>query len=127
MRQAPVGVGLSEHHGGYSEYLLVPLERYLVKLDRLTPKEAAPLTDAALTPYRAIRKALPLLEADHHVLLIGVGGLGQDGLKLPRLLTGCPIICCRRFRRQTEAGPRTRAQTLPSMPVRPILPLKLGS
>jgi len=90
--ERPQWVGLSEHDGGYAEYLLVPHERYLVKLDRLTPKEAAPLTDAALTPYRAIRKALPFLEADHYVLLIGVGGLGQYGLNLLRLLTGCRII-----------------------------------
>jgi propanol-preferring alcohol dehydrogenase len=88
----PQWVGLSEHDGGYADYLLVPHERYLVRLERLKPEEAAPLTDAALTPYRAIRKALPFLEADHHVLLIGVGGLGQYGLKLLRLLTGCPII-----------------------------------
>jgi propanol-preferring alcohol dehydrogenase len=90
--EKPQWAGLSEHDGGYAEYLLVPQERYLVKLHRLKPEEAAPLTDAALTPYRAIRKALPFLEADHHVLLIGVGGLGQYGLKLLRLLSGCPII-----------------------------------
>ena len=90
--ERPQWVGLSEHDGGYAEYLLVPHERYLVKLERLKPVEAAPLTDAALTPYRAIRKAQPFFEADHHVLLIGVGGLGQYGLKLLRLLTGSPII-----------------------------------
>ena len=88
----PQWAGLSEHDGGYAEYLLVPHERYLVKLLRLKPEEAAPLTDAALTPYRAIRKALPFLEADHHALVVGVGGLGQYGLKLLRLLSGCPII-----------------------------------
>jgi propanol-preferring alcohol dehydrogenase len=90
--QTPQWVGLSDRDGGYAEYLLVPHERYLVALRRLTPDEAAPLTDAALTPYRAIRKALPFLEADHHVLVIGVGGLGQYGMKLLRLMTGCPII-----------------------------------
>lgn len=90
--ERPQWVGLSDNDGGYAEYLLVPHERYLVKLDRLKPEEAAPLTDAALTPYRAIRKALPFLEPDHHVLLIGAGGLGQYGLKLLRLLSGCPII-----------------------------------
>jgi propanol-preferring alcohol dehydrogenase len=90
--EKPQWAGLSDHDGGYAEYLLVPQERYLVKLHRMKPEEAAPLTDAALTPYRAIRKALPFLDADHHVLLIGVGGLGQYGLKLLRLLSGCPII-----------------------------------
>jgi propanol-preferring alcohol dehydrogenase len=88
----PKWAGLSEHDGGYAEYLLVPHERHLVKLRRLAPRDAAPLTDAALTPYRAIKKALPVLAPDHHVLVIGIGGLGQFGLKLLRLLTGCPLI-----------------------------------
>lgn len=89
---APAWPGLSMHDGGYAEYLLVPHERYLVPLTTLKPTDAAPLTDAALTPYRAIRKALPFLEPDHHVLLIGLGGLGQYGLKLVHLLSGCPAI-----------------------------------
>lgn len=90
--EAPQWAGLSDRDGGYAEYLLVPNERYLVPLARLDPVEAAPLTDAALTPYRAIRKALPMLEPDHYALVIGLGGLGQYGLKLLRLLTGCPVI-----------------------------------
>lgn len=90
--ETPQWVGLSQQDGGYAEYLLVPHERYLMKLHGLRPREAAPLTDAALTPYRAIMKARPFLEPDHHVLVIGLGGLGQYGLKLLRLLTGCPIV-----------------------------------
>ena len=89
---APEWAGLSMHDGGYAEYLLVPHERYLVKLFGLTTAVAAPLTDAALTPYRAIRKALPFLQADHPVLLIGVGGLGQYGMKMLNLLAASPII-----------------------------------
>lgn len=90
--EAPEAAGLSMRDGGYAEYLLVPHERYLVKLATLAPADAAPLTDAALTPYRAIKRALPMLEPDHHALVIGVGGLGQYGLKLLRLLTGSPVI-----------------------------------
>jgi propanol-preferring alcohol dehydrogenase len=90
--ETPAWAGLSVHDGGYAEYLLVPQERYLVPLSSLKPSDAAPLTDAALTPYRAIRKALPFLEPDHHALLIGLGGLGQYGLKLLQLLSGCPVI-----------------------------------
>ena len=78
--------------GGYAEYLLVPHERYLVKLARVRAIDAAPLTDAALTPYRAIKKALPLLDPDHFALVIGLGGLGQYGLRLLGLLAGCPVI-----------------------------------
>jgi propanol-preferring alcohol dehydrogenase len=90
--EAPQWAGLSMHDGGYAEYLLVPHERYLVKLTTITPTEAAPLTDAALTPYRAIKKALPFLDPDHYALVIGLGGLGQYGLKLLKILAGCPVI-----------------------------------
>lgn len=89
---APVWAGLSKYDGGYAEYLMVPHERFLVPLTTLTPRDAAPLTDAALTPYRAIRKALPFLEPDYFALLIGLGGLGQYGLKLLRLLSAAPVI-----------------------------------
>ena len=90
--ETPQWAGLSNYDGGYAEYLLVPHERYLVTLSKLNPAEAAPLTDAALTPYRAIKKALAVLQPDHYVLLIGLGGLGQYGLKLLRLLAACPVI-----------------------------------
>lgn len=89
---APEWAGLSERDGGYAEYLLVPHEKYLVKLSKLSPQEAAPLTDAALTPYRAIKKAMAFLEPDKSVLVIGAGGLGQYGIELLRLLSGCPVI-----------------------------------
>lgn len=92
MCATPEWVGLSNHDGGYAEYLLVPSERYLVPLRSLEPKVAAVFTDAALTPYRAIKRASAFLQPDHPVLVIGVGGLGQFGIKLIRLLSGAPII-----------------------------------
>lgn len=85
-------VGLSDFDGGYAEYLLVPEERYLVKLSRIAPRDAAPLTDAALTPYRAIKRALPAMTADYPALVIGAGGLGQFGIELIRLMTACEVI-----------------------------------
>jgi propanol-preferring alcohol dehydrogenase len=85
-------VGLSEHEGGYAEYLLVPHERYLVPLRTLEPKVAAPLTDAALTPYRAVTRALSAVPPDYPVLVIGCGALGQFGVKILRLLSGAEII-----------------------------------
>jgi propanol-preferring alcohol dehydrogenase len=90
--ETPAWAGLSTNDGGYAEYLLVPHERYLVPLSSLAPAQAAPLTDAALTPYRAIRKTLPFLDPDSDVLVVGLGGLGQYGLALLRLLSGCPLI-----------------------------------
>jgi alcohol dehydrogenase, propanol-preferring len=52
--------GLSSFDGGFSEYILVPSYGFLIKVDkkyRLKPEELAPLTDAGLTPYRAIKKS----------------------------------------------------------------------
>ena len=44
--------------GGMAEYMLVPDARLLVPLGELDPRDAAPLSDAALTPYHAIKLAL---------------------------------------------------------------------
>jgi propanol-preferring alcohol dehydrogenase len=78
--------------GGYAEYLLVPRERYLIKLDKLEPKVAAPYTDAALTPYHAIYRALDVLTPDRAALVIGTGGLGQFAVKILRLICGAEVI-----------------------------------
>jgi propanol-preferring alcohol dehydrogenase len=88
----PQWAGLSRWNGGYAEDLLVPRERYLVKLETIDPKRAAPLADAALTPYRAVRRARRYLEPDYMTLVIGLGGLGQYGVKFLRMLSGSPII-----------------------------------
>ena len=90
--RAPRWSGVSDLDGGYAEYLLVPFERYLVPLRTLDPKEAAVYADAALTPYRAVKRALPFITPDVPVLVIGIGGLGQFGVKLLRELTGSEII-----------------------------------
>src|ERR687888_56518 len=47
--------------GGMAEYMLVPDPRLLVALGDLDPRDAAPLSDAALTPYHALKLALPKL------------------------------------------------------------------
>ena len=78
--------------GGYAEYQLVPATRHLVPIDGLDPAEFAPLTDAALTPYRAVRKAVAHLVPGTTAVVIGVGGLGQFGVQLLRALTPTHIV-----------------------------------
>ena len=70
--------------GGYAEYVLVPDARYLVAIRELHPDHAAPLADAGVTPFRAVRRAAPWLSEGARVLLIGLGGLGQFGLQYLR-------------------------------------------
>ena len=83
------GLGLD---GGMAEYMLVPFARLLVPLGDLSPAKAAPLSDAALTPYHAIRRALPHLNAGSTVVVIGVGGLGHMAIQLLRVLAPVRIV-----------------------------------
>jgi propanol-preferring alcohol dehydrogenase len=79
-----VGIGQT---GGYAEYLKVPTFRYLLSAKGLDLVEAAVLTDAGLTPYRAMKKLLPTLYPGSTVAIIGCGGLGQFGVQYSKLLT----------------------------------------
>ena len=54
------GVGCD---GGLADYMLVPAVRYLVAIGDLDAGHAAPLTDAALTPYHAIKRCAHQLHA----------------------------------------------------------------
>jgi propanol-preferring alcohol dehydrogenase len=84
------GLGL---HGGMADYLVVPHQRHLVPLpDGLDPVVAAPLTDAGLTPYHAIRRSWPKLTPDATCVLIGVGGLGHVGVQIARATTAAQVI-----------------------------------
>jgi len=81
--------GLSDYDGGFSEYVFVPSYRFLVKpgkKGRLNPEELAPLTDAGLTPYRAIKKVKHLLGPGSTIAVVGIGGLGAYGVQYARLL-----------------------------------------
>jgi propanol-preferring alcohol dehydrogenase len=72
--------------------MLVPAARLLVPLGDLSPTKAAPLSDAALTPYHAIKRALPQINAESTVVVMGVGGLGHMAIQLLRVLTPVRII-----------------------------------
>lgn len=72
--------------GGYAGAMLVPHPRHLVALHKLDPVRAAPLADAGVTPYRAVRRAEPWLRAGARVLVIGCGALGQFALQFLRAL-----------------------------------------
>jgi propanol-preferring alcohol dehydrogenase len=78
--------------GGYAQLLRVPAARHLVRLGDLDPVLAAPLTDAGLTPYRAVKKALARLVGGSVVLVVGVGGLGHLGVQLLRHLSAATIV-----------------------------------
>jgi len=83
-------MGIGED-GGYAEFVRIPSPRYLVPLNKLEPIKAAPLTDAALTAYRAIKKAREGLSPAEFVAIIGIGGLGQYGVQFAAM-SGAKVI-----------------------------------
>lgn len=78
--------------GGMAPYMVVPDPRLLVRLGDLDPVQAAPLTDAGLTPYHAIKRSLPLLGAGATAVVIGAGGLGHMAVQILRAITGAQVI-----------------------------------
>jgi alcohol dehydrogenase, propanol-preferring len=78
--------------GGLAEFLLVPSARYLVPAPGLDPVRAAPLTDAALTPYHAVKLSLPQLHAQSTAVVIGVGGLGHMAVQVLKAITPARIV-----------------------------------
>lgn len=86
-----LGGGLGRD-GGMADFMLVPAAKYLVPLGPLEPVEAAPLTDAGLTPYAAVVRSLDLLTPDANAVVIGVGGLGHMALQILRALTAARIV-----------------------------------
>jgi propanol-preferring alcohol dehydrogenase len=73
--------------GGMAAHMVVPDARYLVPLGDLDPVDAAPLTDAALTPYHAIKRSLPLLVPGSTAVVVGAGGLGHMAIQILHALS----------------------------------------
>lgn len=92
---APGGGGGLGLDGGMAEYMVVrDADRHLVALpDNLPPELAAPLTDAAVTPYHAVKRSLAkLADPRSTVLVIGVGGLGGFGVQMLSALTAATVV-----------------------------------
>jgi propanol-preferring alcohol dehydrogenase len=89
----PGGGGGLGADGGMADYMLVPEARFLFPLpDGLDPVQAAPLTDAALTPYHAVRRSLAKLLPGSTAVVIGVGGLGHLGVQILAALTATRVL-----------------------------------
>src|SRR5690606_28688982 len=85
----PPGLGAP---GAMAEYLLVDSPRHLVPLGELDPVQNVSLTDAGLTPYHAIKNAMPKLGAGSTAVVIGTGGLGHVGIQILRAITGATVV-----------------------------------
>ncbi|HET7344578.1 MAG TPA: NAD(P)-dependent alcohol dehydrogenase [Nitrososphaeraceae archaeon] len=112
----PKWPGLSSwNDGGYSQYILVPSYRFLINVKNyekydIKPEELAPLTDAGLTPYRAIKKIRHLLGPGTNIAIVGVGGLGSYGVQYAKIFgAGSHVIAIDVDDRKLELAERLGA------------------
>jgi alcohol dehydrogenase, propanol-preferring len=87
--ERPGGLG---RNGGMAKYMIVPSTRFLLPLGTLDPREAAPLTDAALTSYHAVKQSIHLLGPGSTAVVIGAGGLGQMAIQVLKALTSAATV-----------------------------------
>jgi alcohol dehydrogenase, propanol-preferring len=78
--------------GGMANYMIVPSTRFLIPLGKLDPREAAPLTDAALTSYHAVKRSIHLLGPGSTAVVIGAGGLGQMAIQVLKALSSAATV-----------------------------------
>lgn len=86
---APPGLGSP---GAMAEYMIVDSPRHLVPLGDLDPVASVSLTDAALTPYHAIKTSISKLGAGTTAVVIGAGGLGHMAIQILKAITGATVI-----------------------------------
>ncbi|MGZ5398378.1 MAG: NAD(P)-dependent alcohol dehydrogenase [Nocardioides sp.] len=84
------GLGLD---GGMAEFMLVPSARHLVPVpEGLELVQVAPLTDAGLTPYHAVRRSAAKLGPTSTAVVIGVGGLGHMAVQILRATSAARVV-----------------------------------
>lgn len=84
------GIGLSRD-GGVAEFVVVPATQ-LLSAEGIDPVQAAPLTDAGLTPFHAVEVSRENLRPGAWCVVIGAGGLGHMALQILRVTSGARVI-----------------------------------
>ncbi len=78
--------------GGFASHLLVPDARYLVDIFDLAADVACTFACSGLTAYAALKK-IGRLGADAPLLIMGAGGVGLNGVRFAKAVTGvAPIV-----------------------------------
>ena len=76
--------------GGYSELVLVPNFRYLVKIGNMDVNSSASLACSGLTAFNAVKKAA--VGPGESIVIIGAGGLGLMSVQIARAITNSTIV-----------------------------------
>lgn len=78
--------------GGLAQYVVARAAREVIRLGKLDPRAAAPLTDAGATSYHGVRRVLPKLVPGSTAVVVGAGGLGGFAIQLLRVLSAARVV-----------------------------------
>ena len=82
--ESPKTLGIYQD-GGYSDYILVPNYKHLIKLEEVDFNSSAALACSGLTAYTSIKKTLAM--PGENLLIIGAGGLGLMAVQIAKAIT----------------------------------------
>ena len=87
--ESPKTLGIYQD-GGYSDFILVPNYKHLIKLDKIDFDSSAALACSGLTAYTSIKKSLAM--PGENLVIIGAGGLGLMAVQIAKAITNSSII-----------------------------------
>jgi alcohol dehydrogenase, propanol-preferring len=109
--------------GGYSESILVPSYKYLIRTDGLDINSIASLACSGLTAYTAVKKAN--VQAGDTLVIVGAGGLGLMAVQLAKAITNARIIIADINDSKLQEAKRLGAhETINSIIVDPVKTIK---
>jgi 2-desacetyl-2-hydroxyethyl bacteriochlorophyllide A dehydrogenase len=78
--------------GGFAEYVRTGARSCVVLPAGVAPMDFVAATDAGLTAYHAVKRAIPFLRPGFTVVVIGVGGVGQFAIQCTQVLSSVNIV-----------------------------------
>lgn len=84
--------GVDGSDGGYAEFLRTSVRAVVPLAKGVPPAPQAPLADAGITAFHAVRRVLPDLRSGSVVAVLGVGGLGHIGIQLVRTMSPARVF-----------------------------------
>jgi D-arabinose 1-dehydrogenase-like Zn-dependent alcohol dehydrogenase len=84
--------GVDGSDGGYAQFLRTSVRAVVPLAKGVPPAPQAPLADAGITAYHAVRRILPELSPGSIVAVLGIGGLGHIGVQLVRSISPARVF-----------------------------------
>jgi D-arabinose 1-dehydrogenase-like Zn-dependent alcohol dehydrogenase len=84
--------GLDGTDGGFAEYMKTSKRNVIAVEDAERLIEYAPLADAGITAYHAVKKVSSIASITDNLLIIGAGGVGQIAIQLLKVMGFSNII-----------------------------------